>query len=144
MAASGPLDTAPVDLRAIRRSSSPNDSLACAPGVCAARADFASPVYPLSRTALLQAAEAILLAEPRTEIAARDDALPQVVFVQKSPIFGFADTIRVQADGSDGEASLIVHSRSNTGYYDFGVNRKRIRRLLDGLAHRLSGTSPSP
>ena len=92
----------------------------------------------------MEAAEAILLAEPRTEIAARDDALPQIVFVQKSALVGFADTIRVQAAGSDGEASLIVHSRSNTGYYDFGVNRKRVRRLLDGLAHRLSGAAPSP
>lgn len=144
MAASGPLDTAPVDLRAIRRSSSPNDSLACAPGICAAAADFASPVYALPRAALMEAAEAILLAEPRTEIAARDDALPQIVFLQKSAVFGFADTIRVQAAGTDGEASLIVHSRSNVGYYDFGVNGKRVRRLLDAIAQRLAGASPSP
>ena len=144
MAASGPLDTAPVDLRAIRRSSSPNDSLACAPGICAAAADFASPVFALPRAALMEAAEAILLAEPRTEIAARDDVLSQVVFVQKSALFGFADTIRVQADGTDAEATLIVHSRSHTGYYDFGVNRKRVRRLLDGIAHRPAGAAPSP
>lgn len=138
------LDTAPVDLRAIRRPSSPNDAFACAPGTCAARADFASPVYPLSRTALLQAAEAVLLGEPRTAVAGRDDTLAQIVFVQKSAVFGFADTVRVQAEGPDGEASLIVHSRSNVGYYDFGVNRKRVRRLLDALAHRLSGAATSP
>ena len=140
----GSLDTAPLDLRAILRPSSPNDAFACAPGTCAAQADFASPVYPIDRTALLQAAEAILLAEPRTAVASRDDALPQVVLVQRSRLFGFADTIRVQAAGEDGAASPIVHSRSNTGYYDFGVNRKRVRRLLDGLAHRLSGAAPSP
>ena len=139
----GSLDTAPLDLRAILRPSSPNDAFACAPGTCAASADFASPVYPIDRTALLQTAEAVLLAEPRTAVAARDDALAQIVFVQRSAVFGFADTIRVQAEGTDGETSLIVHSRSNTGYYDFGVNRKRVRRLLDGIAHRLSAGASS-
>lgn len=144
MADSNSINIAPIDLRAIERSSSPNDSLACAPNVCAAKADFASPVYALSRKTLMQTAEAVLLAEPRTEVVARDETLPQIMFVQKSRTFGFADTIRVQTDGEDGHASLIIHSRSNTGYWDLGVNRKRVRRLLDELAHRLSNGSTPP
>ncbi|MEX2453879.1 MAG: DUF1499 domain-containing protein [Rhodospirillaceae bacterium] len=138
------IDTLPFDLRAIRRSSSPNDALACPPGVCAAKADVSSQIFAVPVADLMALAESIILAEPRTEVAARDQTRRQVVFVQRSRVFGFADTIRLQADGTDGAASALLYSKSNVGYWDFGVNLKRVRRIVAEITRRMSNGTAAP
>ena len=130
-------DTAP-DLRTLVRPSAPNNALACPPGACAAKADMDSPAFPTTRAALIEAATAVFLAEPRTVLTDEDAALGQRVFVQRSRVFGFADTIRVQVAGAGGAAALILYSRSNLGYWDFGVNRARLRDWLAKLEARMA------
>jgi uncharacterized protein (DUF1499 family) len=130
----------PIDLRTVERTAAPHDALACPPGVCTGRADFESPVFEVDATHLLARAADVILKEPRTERVASDDALGQLVFVQRSRVFRFPDTVRVQAVAVDGGTSVILYSRSNVGYWDMGVNRARLR---DWLA-KLSRAMPTP
>lgn len=122
-----------MDLRDIVRSASPNDALACPPGICRAQADFETPVFAVGQTRLTDIARATFKNQPRTELVGGDPALDQLVFVQRSRLFGFPDTIRVQGATVGARASVIIYSRSNYGYWDFGVNRARVRDWLDML-----------
>lgn len=127
-------DMKPVDLRTLARSTSPNDALACPAGACRAKADFESPSFAVGGAALMDAARRVVAARPRTELVATDTALDQLVFVERSRLFGFPDTIRVQGVPAGAGASVIIYSRSNYGYWDFGVNRARVQALLAALA----------
>ena len=133
-----PKDIPAIDLRSLERSIAPNDALACPPGLCRADADFQSPIFRVSRQALLDRAAALVATWPRTELVRTDrvrtdSGFDQIVFVQRSRLFAFPDTIWIQSTGSDRRASLILYSRSRYGYWDFGVNRARIRDLLEEL-----------
>lgn len=45
----------------------------------------------------------------------------------KSKLFGFVDDVEFYIDEPAGE--IHVHSESRTGYYDLGVNRKRVEEI---------------
>jgi len=123
----------PRDLRAIARTGGWNDALACPAGICRAAADFESSVVGLLVEALIARARRVLANEPRAELVAVDRELHQLVFVQRSAVFGFPDTVWVQALATDGGAVAILYSRSTYGVWDFGVNRARVERWLDLL-----------
>jgi uncharacterized protein (DUF1499 family) len=121
------------DLRNIERSHSPSDALACPPRLCRAKADFESPIFKITRAELINQARTLIIDEPRTKLIGSSSSLDQFVFVQRSQLFGFPDTIWIQGAGVDWRSSLIIYSRSNYGYWDLGVNRKRIRTWLEKL-----------
>ena len=129
------------DLRQVGRSQRPNDALACPAGACAAVAEFDVPPYPVTAVHLLQQAEAIFSAEPRTKLIARYENPAGLVFVQRSRICRFPDTVRVQAVDVDDGASLIIYSRSDYGFWDIGVNRRRVRRWLSALQAAMTSTN---
>jgi len=131
-------DARTVDLRDVDRSRAPNDGLACPPGICRAAPDVESPLFAISRTELTDMVREVFKARPRTELVGEDAALGQLVFVQRSRLFGFPDTVWVQGAGIDGRASVIIYSRSNYGYWDFGVNRARVRSWLKILARAIN------
>lgn len=56
-----------------------------------------------------------------------------------SLVFGFVDDLEVEV-GLDGDGLTRVEARSASrdGKWDFGVNRRRIRRLMRALDRRLS------
>ncbi len=124
----------PVDLRTVERTGKWNDALACPAGVCAAAADIESPAIDRPASALLERARDRLTREPRTELVAEDPDLHQLVFVQRSALWGFPDTVWVQAVETAAGSSVIVYSRSTYGYWDIGVNRARVTRWLGLLA----------
>lgn len=131
-------NTEPQDLRELKRAESPNDSLACPPAVCAAEADFESPVFTAAPEAVLQALKETVARQPRTALAAEVSDPKQVIYVQRSAIFRFPDTVWLQPVALPEGSSVIVYSRSNYGYGDFGVNRDRVglwlRLLREALA----------
>jgi len=127
-------DTAPIDLRTIARTGKPNDALACPASLCRAEADRDGPSFAMPVEELTARVAEALSERPRTELVAEDRVLHQLVFVQRSAVFGFPDTVRVQVVASAGGSSLIVYSRSNYGYWDLGVNRARVERWLAALS----------
>lgn len=50
----------------------------------------------------------------------------------RSRLLGFVDDLEFEADGSAGV--IHVRSASRTGYWDFGVNRRRVEELRKRLA----------
>ena len=136
---------APSDLRKIDRSTAPNDALACPPATCTATPDIESPLFELSAGQLAEIARQTIDAQARTELVGEDPAINQVVFVQRSKLFGFADTIWIQIVDLEPRASVIIYSRSNFGFWDLGVNRRRVRAWLAAIeAAALTRTGREP
>ena len=127
-------DIAWVDFAQLQRAASPNDALACPAGFCAAPADFVTEAVASPAAELAAKVAAILAAQPRTEAAMRSDDGLRFVFVQRSRLFRFPDTVNVAVIPIDaGHSGIAIYSRSNYGYGDFGVNRARIADWLRQL-----------
>jgi len=130
-------ETGMVDFANLKRSDSPNDALACPANACAARSDFLTYPIEIAPEALAQLVIAVLTQEPRTELVARDATGLRLVFVQRSRLFRFPDTINVailpQAEARSG---LALYSRSTYGHGDLGVNRARTQEWLSKLGIR--------
>ena len=124
------VDTAPTDLRTLDRSFSPNDALACPPASCTAKADIESPAFALEPAQLGEIVRGVVTGQARTELVGEDPEMGQLVFVQRSKVFGFADTIWVQIVDLESRTSIIIYSRSNFGFWDLGVNARRVRSWL--------------
>jgi uncharacterized protein (DUF1499 family) len=69
----------------------------------------------------------IVGAMPRTTIVSQTDAYIHVEF--RSRIFGFVDDVEFLFD----DAARVVHFRSasRAGYYDFGLNRRRMKEISE-------------
>lgn len=120
------------------RTGRPNDWLICPPGACAAPVDEPAPVLAATPERLLEAWRAVIEAEPRTVVLAFDPAALRLVAQQRSRLFGFVDTIAVKVlPLPDGGSSFAAYSRSETGYWDLGVNAARLQAWLRAVVDRL-------
>lgn len=83
----------------------------------------------ITKQALVETIQCI----PRAQIVVNDDRYLHIVF--KSKIFGFLDDVEFLFD----TAVHVIHVRSASrlGHYDFGVNRKRVRKLRMLLSSNL-------
>ena len=124
------INSAPSDLRKIDRSTALNDALACPPATCKAKPDIESPPFKLQSEKLGEIVREIVPAQARTELVGEDSEIDQMVFVQRSKLFGFADTIWIQTVDLKPHASIIIYSQSNFGFWDLGVNHRRVRNWL--------------
>ncbi len=130
----GPPDLGPVDFETLKRRTTPNDALACPPGLCAARSDVTSPVFAVSAPELQKAFAKAIATEPRVEQVASDESGFSARYVQRSKVFRFPDTINVRfIDLGEGRSTIALYSRSQLGEGDFGVNHARIERWLAKL-----------
>jgi uncharacterized protein (DUF1499 family) len=120
-----------VDFRALVRSGSPNDALACPAGTCTAVPDLVtSPVSMAAGPLAVQVVET-LTQEPRTELVASTADGLRMVFVQRSLLFRFPDTVNIEVlPAAGGKSLLAIYSRSNYGYGDLGVNLARVQDWL--------------
>lgn len=125
-----PVD-AELDFASFEKTDASNQYLVCPPGYCRAAADEASPEFPLPAPALAAIVRRVIENEPRTMLLREDIATGQRVYVQRSLVFRFPDTIWIQVLplGAD-RSTLAIYSRSAYGRYDFGVNRKRVEGWL--------------
>lgn len=125
-------DTAFIDFATLVRATSPNTALACPAELCQAPADLITETIALPADQLAARVMETLVKEPRTELAGRDATGLKFVFVQRSRLFRFPDTVNIAVIPVDAtHASLAIYSRSNYGHGDFGVN---IARVTDWLA----------
>lgn len=121
------------DFKTFERSAKPNSYLICPAHYCAAHIDAIAPVYPVSVTALMKAWQKMIDAQPRILVIYHDDHDYQ--YVQRSLIFRFPDKIYVRFIPLENDMStLAIYSHSVYGYYDIGVNKKRIESWLAQLA----------
>jgi len=130
-----PASVMPEDLRAMKRPAGFNHWLVCARGLTAAEPDADGPIFDALPAEVLDAARRAAARRPGTREAARDDAVAQIVFVQRTPFLRFPDVVRVQAIAApDGKTALAVFCRAVYGFYDFGVNRRRAKSWARAIA----------
>lgn len=118
----------------------PNWWLAAPPGLCLHATPMATtPVFASSAATLADVVKGAVLADPRTRLAAEDEASHRIAFTATSRLMRFVDDIDVAifARGA-GASTLALYSRSRVGYSDWGVNAARGERILDRVAERLT------
>ena len=125
---------APVNFQQLERRDSPNDYLVCPVDVCQkAKPDRISPVFQMPARDLKNRLEALCSDFPRSAIVSAEDT--HIVVEQRSLVFRFPDTIDIEIIEVGKDTSTVaVYSRSRYGYYDFGVNRRRVENWLLELA----------
>jgi uncharacterized protein (DUF1499 family) len=134
-------DTRFLDFSALERPGSPNHWLvAPADSLPRAEPDVVAPELPLAAPQLAEQWIAVVEAQPRTRVVAVSDDGLQVEAEQRSAVFRFVDRVSFRAVPlADGNSSFMAYSRSLLGYYDFGVNRRRLGDWVDGLTAAAGG-----
>ena len=133
--------TSDLELRSFARADKPAEVLACPPGYCAARADLTVPDYPIPLERLAAIVREAVTAIPRTTIERDEPARQRLVAVQRTAVLRFPDTIWIELIArGPASSSVAIYSRSNFGYYDFGVNRRRVEALLAAVAARVAAS----
>lgn len=131
----GPADLGSISLERLQRRATPNDALACPPGICAAKSDIEPLVYAVNVADLRDAFAKVIASEPRVTRVDSNDSEPSERYIQRSLLMGFPDTIVVRYfDRQASRSTLALYSRSQLGKGDFGVNRARIKRWMEKLA----------
>lgn len=96
--------------------------------------DIATRRYPVPPARLFEAITAVAATEPRSFPLARDPDRLEAAYVVRSQVFGFPDVVLLRV-GAAAEAgsTLVLHSASRYGEYDFGVNKARLVHWLARL-----------
>ena len=119
----GPADLGPVAFETLERRATPNDALACPPGVCRAQSDLTPPEYAVDAQKLRAAFGSMILSEPRVFSVAADNGALTDRYVQRSALMRYPDTIVVRFfDRPGGRSTLALYSRSQLGHGDMGVS----------------------
>lgn len=135
-----------IDFRTLQKSSSPNTFLACTGSHCpAAKSDISAPLVAAPVEAVMALWDAVIAAAPRVEETARSGDGTQREYIQRSKTFGFPDHIAVRfiAEDAAGKPAtrVLMFSAAQKGYYDFGVNRRRVTTWLETLCRKAAAAA---
>lgn len=132
------------DLQNLTLPSTKNYYLICPKGFCNVQPNEYSPIYNVSAANLFEAWNLMLSKQLYVNITGTIPARAQYEYVQKSPFFGFPDYISVQFIAiTDTTSTLAIYSRSRYGFYDFDVNKKRLRKWIAQLNDAVLNLSPA-
>ena len=102
--------------------------------------DEAAPTLPVPAARLAELWVGIIKEQPRTRILGVSEDGLQIEAEQDSAVFGFTDRISVRILPVDaGRSTLVAYSRAQSGYWDLGVNRTRLRKWIATLQARAGG-----
>lgn len=122
-----------IDFATLEKRREPSRWLVAPAGLCrAAEPDGDAPVFDAPPDGLIAALAAVLEDRPRTAVLERvDDALEAE---ERTALFRFRDRISARAvPREDGRTALALYSRSTVGYWDMGVNRRRVAALVEAV-----------
>lgn len=124
-------DRGPHDFDANRRSPTPNDALACSPGLCA-KPDFEiAPVEEAPALAIERLSLRLIASDPLARRVDNRKDPAKARFVTYSPLMRFPDVIHLQARPlPDGRTGLMAYARAQLGTGDGGKNRERLEALF--------------
>jgi uncharacterized protein (DUF1499 family) len=130
------------DFSRLRLPSSPNCWLIAPAGITRATPDEPAPDLEVPAERLAEVWVAVIKTKPRTQIIAISANGLQIEAEQRSVVFGFVDRISFKAIPLDAaHSTFAAYSRAQTGYWDLGVNRRRLRAWGAELRARLPATS---
>lgn len=121
---------------------SPNRWLIAPAGATPAAADEPASEFEVAAERLAEAWTAVIRRQPRTRIIVVSADRLQIEVEQKSAVFGFVDRISFRAIPLvPARSTFAAYSRARTGYWDLGVNRRRLRAWGAELRTELAATS---
>lgn len=122
------------DFQKNERNHYPNSYLLCPKNYCYSKVDAMSPVYSCSATKLESTWKKMILLQSRWYLLREDLQHSRYQYVQYSRLFHFPDLIDVIfIPLSSHTSTLAIYSRAKYGYYDFNVNKKRVKSLIAQL-----------
>ncbi len=128
-----------LDWENLRPSDSPNDWLLVPRNSEIPRIDEAAPIFDVAPEILANAWHSVIDDQPRTKIVAVSNDGLQIEAMQESAVFGFVDLISARVSLlSEKKSTIAVYSRSTVGYWDFGVNERRVRDWLEALGRQIA------
>ena len=129
-----------LEFGALQRPSSPNHWLVAPTDAAASlHPDAAAPRFQLPAERLARAWLEVVKQAPRTRIVGISTDGLQVEAEQRSGLFGFIDKVSFHAVAVNDESStFFAYSRSQTGYWDFGVNGRRLSNWVEALQQMVS------
>jgi uncharacterized protein (DUF1499 family) len=135
----GSPDLGPIDFESFNRDTRPNSALGCPKNFCKnAMADFDPGIYEVSEDKLRDIFTTFALSQPNVVPVFRHSqpGLPtQDRYIQRTRLMQFPDTINVRFIAlTENTSTLAIHSRSQIGHSDMGVNLKRVRAWTDKAA----------
>ena len=114
----------------------PNHALMCPKNVCNIQAHLNSPCYEINVKTLKETLKNYFQSQPRYTLVSESNE--QLQYTQHSLIFKFPDIITVQFYAYNKyQSTLAILSYAKYGYYDFGVNEKRILNIVKYLKTKL-------
>lgn len=120
-----------IEFEELRISGRPNQYLACPRGYCPGPAHDEAPEFDATVDELEAAFIAVANARPRVSLSEAEPARRQYEWTERSAVLRVPDTITVRfLPLGDDRSTLLIYSRSRFGYYDFGVNAKRVKDWL--------------
>ena len=120
-----------VDFSNLLPPKSPNWCLALPTAWHDPRARIEVPAFEVPLEKLREALIFVVRGEPKTNLLRLERESRQAEFEQRSQVFGFPDRIIVEfVELGPNRSSLAIYSQSLVGYWDLGVNRRRIRKWL--------------
>ena len=122
-----------IDFRALQKSTRPNRWLAAPRDMLAsATPDAPGPLINSSAVQVFAALKDLLTSDPKATDIRFDEGAWQVSYAAK--ILVFTDDVDVQLrEFAADQTELAIYSRSRVGYSDFGVNKKRVEKLVGAL-----------
>lgn len=123
-----------LDFAVVKTPSRPNAWLVAPPETVDGDPSEPAPVLPVAASTAAGAWRAIVESAPRTRIIAVSPDGLRIEAEQRSAVFGFVDRISAWFIPMEhGRSTLAVYSRAQTGYWDLGVNKRRVRDWLSRL-----------
>lgn len=130
----GPPPPQEIDFAAFERDDRPNQFLVAPEGLCKTPIDAISPVFDASVDKLKQTWIAMMDSQPSVKEIGQSSLGNQLEYVQRSRWMRFPDLVSVRFIPADaGRSTIAIFSQSQIGYFDFGVNEKRVTSWLGQL-----------
>ena len=125
----------PVDFNELTLPTSPNYYIAYVHEPYASKRQIKSPVFPVSAEKLNNIWQNVIASQERITLLASHAEEYRYTYQQKTKYLGFPDIINVQIVPleSDSSSSILMLSQSKYGYFDFGVNEKRVKSWLNAM-----------
>lgn len=122
-----------LNFETLRKTTKPNRWLAASAQLLQqSEADAPAPLINSKPEAVLAAVQKLLESDPSASEVKFDENTHQLSYVAK--IFVFKDDVDLKLIPlGDDSTELAIYSRSRVGYSDFGVNQKRVEKLVADL-----------
>jgi hypothetical protein len=105
-------------------------------------ADAVSPVFDIGAAALWRTWMHFAARQPRVVLRAQEEHDRRSLHIQRSPVLRLADLVRAEVVAlGDGRSGLILDSRARFGFWDLGVNRRRVLRWIGDLQQTIAPDS---